>query len=219
MIVTRTRVKICGITNEQDAKSVAAAGADAIGLVFYEQSPRAVDIQQAQAICATLPAFVSKVGLFVNAKVVDVETALEFVDLDYLQFHGDESAEYCASFAKPYIKALRIKSNEHLVSIIEGYQDSVGILLDSYDRNSFGGTGQVFDWDIIPFDLRSNIILAGGLNSQNVCEAIDRIDPYAVDVSSGVEAKPGCKSVEKIDEFMRQVSHADTSRANKKGSN
>jgi phosphoribosylanthranilate isomerase len=205
----RTRAKICGITRLEDGLAAAAAGADAIGLVFYEKSPRAVTAAQAARICAALPPFVTTVGLFVNAAEDEVGAVLSQAPLDLLQFHGDETAAYCRRFARPYIKAVRMADGVDLNTIAAEYGDARGLLLDSYQKGVPGGTGHAFDWARIPADLKMPIILAGGLGPDNVADAVRRVHPYAVDVSSGVERDKGIKDADKIIAFMRGVETAD----------
>jgi len=205
----RCRVKICGITRPGDALAAAAAGADAIGLVFHGASPRNVDVAQAAAICAALPPFVTSVGLFVDAAEADVTAVLQKVPLDLLQFHGDESAEYCRGFSRPYIKAVRMADGIDLQAVVAEYADACGLLLDSFQKGVAGGTGHTFDWERIPQGLELPLILAGGLSPDNVTEAVLRVHPWAVDVSSGVEAEKGIKDADKIIAFMRGVEIAD----------
>lgn len=202
----RTRVKICGITRPVDARTAVWAGADAIGLVFYRPSPRAVDIAQAREITAGLPPFVSVVGLFVNARPEEVLRVLDGVALDLLQFHGEELPEYCQSFGRPYLKALRVAGDEDLAHACERFGQASALLLDTYVAGVPGGTGRTFDWTLIPGDLPLPVVLAGGLHPGNVAEAIRRVRPYAVDVSGGVEAAKGVKDPSRIYEFMRGVS-------------
>jgi phosphoribosylanthranilate isomerase len=199
------RSKICGITRIEDALIAAEAGADAIGLVFYAKSPRAVSVQQAQAIIAALPPFVTSVGLFVNAGRDELNAILEVVPLDLLQFHGDEAPGFCDGFNRPYIKALRVRSGEDVAARIEAYGQASGILLDTYVPGVPGGTGLAFDWALVPQDLSVPIILAGGLTSENVRNAIEQVRPYAVDVSGGVEAGKGIKDAGKVRAFVRAV--------------
>ncbi|WP_076578994.1 phosphoribosylanthranilate isomerase [Pseudomonas sp. P3C3] len=201
--MTAVRVKICGITRVEDALAVAAAGADAIGLVFYAKSPRAVDIEQARAILAALPPFVTTVGLFVDAERNELERILASVPLDLLQFHGDESVQQCEAFGRPYIKALRVKAGDDIAAQVARYPSAQGILLDAYVEGVPGGTGEAFDWSLIPQALSKPLILAGGLRPDSVAEAVSRVRPYAVDVSGGVEASKGVKDVEKIGAFIR----------------
>lgn len=202
------RSKICGITRIEDALIAAEAGADAIGLVFYAKSPRAVSVQQARAIIAALPPFVTTVGLFVDASRDELSAILEVVPLDLLQFHGDESPAACAGFSRPYIKALRVRPGEDVAARIEPYGNASGILLDTYVHGVPGGTGQAFDWALAPQGLSTPIILAGGLTPENVRSAIEQVRPYAVDVSGGVEASKGIKDAEKVRAFVRAVKGA-----------
>lgn len=199
------RSKICGITRIEDALAAAEAGADAIGLVFYPQSPRAVTIERARAIIAALPPFVTTVGLFVDASRCELGEILDAVPLDLLQFHGDESAADCEGHNRPYIKALRVKAGDDIAAQVDSYANASGILLDTFVAGVPGGTGQAFDWSLVPRGLKRPIILAGGLTAENVRDAIDQVRPYAVDVSGGVEAGKGIKDSEKIRAFMRAV--------------
>ncbi|MEX0614593.1 MAG: phosphoribosylanthranilate isomerase [Methylophaga sp.] len=203
----RTRVKICGITRRQDAEFAIEMGVDALGLVFYQPSPRAVTIAQAVEICRGLPPFVSLVGLFVNAEAAEVNATLEQVPLDLLQFHGDESPQFCQQFAKPFMKAVRMQQPEDLQIAAENYQQANALLVDSFQAGVPGGTGQTFDWSMItPVDIP--LILAGGLATVNVATAIRQIRPYGVDVSGGVESAKGIKRNEKIRAFMQEVANA-----------
>lgn len=202
----RTRVKICGITRRQDAEFAIEMGADAIGLVFYEPSPRAVTIAQAQKIVENLPPFVCVVALFVDAQPKDVFACLEEVKIDLLQFHGDESSEYCQQFNRPYMKAIRMKDQIDLTVMAENYATASALLLDSYQFGVPGGTGQTFDWSMIT-DINKPIILAGGLTVENVAMAIEQVQPYAVDVSGGVENAKGIKDNQKIRTFMQEVAN------------
>ncbi len=208
----RTRSKICGITRPEDALAVACQGADAIGLVFYPPSPRNVSIEQAQAVIAALPPFVTTVGLFVDADESEVRNILEWVPLDLLQFHGNEEEVYCRSFGRPYFKAIRMADEVDLNEEAERYASASALLLDSYQKGVPGGTGHAFDWARIPEGLAKPIILAGGLGPENIEEAIRTVRPYAVDVSSGVEAAKGIKDADKIIAFMRGVERADGER-------
>jgi len=200
-----TRIKICGITREQDALAAAAAGADAIGLVFYAPSPRAVDAAQAARIVAALPPFVTTVGLFVDAEPAAVRAVLAEVPLDLLQFHGEESDDYCRQFGRPYLKAVRVRSADQLQDVAAQWPGAAGILLDSYKPGVPGGTGEVFDWRLVPRERDWNLVLAGGLAASNVRQAIDEMQPWAVDVSGGVEAAKGIKDVAKINAFVQEV--------------
>lgn len=201
----RTRVKICGITRVEDAVSAAQAGADAIGLVFYAQSPRCVSIEQAQQIVAAIPPFVSVVGLFVNAAQTEIESVLSKVRLDIVQFHGDESAHDCEQIKMPYYKAIRVKADTNLLQYEVEFSGAKALLLDAHSDVAFGGTGQTFDWNLISKSLTKPVILAGGLSAENVAEAIKQVKPYAVDVSGGVEISKGIKDVAKIAAFMQAV--------------
>ena len=199
------RSKICGITRIEDALIAAEAGADAIGLVFYAKSPRAVSIQQARDIVAALPAFVTTVGLFVNASREELNDVLAGVALDLLQFHGDETPTECESYQRPYIKALRVKPGDDIAQLAAPYAKARGILLDTYVPGVPGGTGAAFDWSLVPSGLPQPVILAGGLSAANVRAAIEQVRPYAVDVSGGVEAGKGIKDAAKIRAFMQAV--------------
>lgn len=200
-----TRVKMCGITRLEDALVAARAGADALGFVFYPPSPRAVTAEVAGPIVRQLPAFVTATGLFVDATAEEVSAVLEQVPLDLLQFHGDESPEFCRSFGRPYIKALRMQPGVDIAALASSYEDARGILLDAYVAGVPGGTGQVFDWQSIPRALAKPLILAGGLNVDNVRLAIEQVQPWAVDVSGGIEADKGIKDADKIRDFMHEV--------------
>lgn len=204
----RIRVKICGITSIKDAQKVCTEGADCIGLVFYEKSPRNVSIQQAKDICASLPPFVSTVGLFLDASEVFINTVLNEVPLDLLQFHGLESPEFCDSFQRPYIKAIgmkNLKNEEEFTQASAPYKNAKGFLVDSHATGKAGGTGQTFDWKNVPQKQTKPIILAGGLNPENIADAIQQLDLYGIDLSSGVESQPGVKDSEKIKQLMKEV--------------
>lgn len=205
----RTRVKICGITRIEDALAAVACGCDAIGLVFYDKSPRNVSPIQAATIVAALPAFVSAVGLFVDASAEAVCATLAKVRLDLLQFHGEESADYCRQFHVSYMKAIRVRAGTNLIQCANDYADAKALLVDAYSEGVAGGTGQVFDWNLIPANLTISVVLAGGLNAGNVGNAIRQVRPYAVDVSGGVEREKGIKDADKIAAFMRGVIDAD----------
>jgi phosphoribosylanthranilate isomerase len=205
----RTRVKICGITRIEDALAAARAGADAIGLVFYAHSPRAVTAAQAQAICAALPPFVGTVGLFVDAEPAAVTAVLQQVPLDLLQFHGSETPNYCAQFARPFLKALRMRDATDVAAVRAQFSAARGLLLDTYRAGVPGGTGEVFDWQLVPRALSAQIVLAGGLNPHNVGAAIQQAQPFAVDVSGGVESAPGIKDAQLIEDFVAAVRRAD----------
>lgn len=205
----RTRVKICGLTRSQDVRAAVDAGVDAVGFVFYSKSPRNVSLQQVRQLAAELPAFVTPVALFVNApaqQVLDVVAAVPHV---LLQFHGDEDAAYCRSFARPYMKALRVKPGMDIVAAAAGYAGACGLLLDAYVEGTPGGTGERFDWGLIPASLPVPLILSGGLDAGNVADGIRSVQPWAVDVSSGVEAAKGIKDADRIAAFMQEVKHAN----------
>ncbi|TSA49891.1 MAG: phosphoribosylanthranilate isomerase [Nitrosomonadales bacterium] len=201
----RTRTKICGITRLEDMQAAVACGADAIGLVFHAKSPRHVTVEQAAMIAAGLPPFVSAVGLFVDAAADDVRAVLRETRLDLLQFHGDESPAYCRQFGVPYLKAVRVRPGLNLIQYAAQFDDAAGLLLDAFQEGMAGGTGQTFDWGLIPRGLLQPVILAGGLNAGNVAAAIHQVRPYAVDVSGGVEREKGIKDADKIAAFMRGV--------------
>lgn len=203
--MSAVRSKICGITRIEDALAAVEAGADAIGFVFYAKSPRAVSVQQARAIIAALPPFITTVGLFVNASRCELNETLDAVPLDLLQFHGDETPEECDGYHRPYIKALRVKAGDDIAAACRAYGKASGILLDAYVAGVPGGTGETFDWALIPDDLEKPVILAGGLTSANVAQAIAQVRPYAVDVSGGVEKSKGIKDRDKILAFMSAV--------------
>ena len=182
------RVKICGITRLQDLHDACYAGADALGFVFYERSPRHVTIEAAAALVRALPPFVQSVGLFVNAEPAYIESVLQAVPLDLLQFHGDETPTDCARFGRPYIKAVRVNRDTDLLKYVADFDAARGLLLDAYVAGVPGGTGERFDWSLIPANLTKPMVLSGGLTPDNVDEAVQRVRPWAVDVSSGVEA-------------------------------
>jgi len=204
----RTRVKICGITRCEDAALAVDAGVDAIGLVFYEKSPRFVEQALAAEISLSIPAFVSRVALFKDASQQMIDAVLQHVEIDLIQFHGSESAVFCESFAMPYIKALGMKGTEHDADfLLDGattYASARALLLDGHAPGEAGGTGESFDWASIA-RVEKPIVLAGGLNVENVKQAVDIVRPYAVDVSSGVECAPGIKDKEKVTAFMQQL--------------
>lgn len=204
-----TRIKICGITRVEDIRSVAASGADAVGLVFYARSPRHVSSAQAAQLVAALPPFVSTVGLFVDAEAPFVREMLAAVPLDVLQFHGNESPEYCKQFGRPYLKAIRVQVGVDLLQCASDFRGAQGLLLDAYVQGVPGGTGACFDWALIPENMPLPVILSGGLDAQNVAVAVKQARPYAVDVSSGVEASKGIKDAAKIAAFINEVKQID----------
>lgn len=205
----RTRIKICGFTCPDEARQAAVLGVDAIGLVFYAPSPRAVDVARAQAIIEALPPFVSRVGLFVDESAAQVRAVLEQVALDLLQFHGDESPHDCAQFGRPWLKAIRMREGVDLAREAERYRGAAGLLLDAYCPGTPGGTGESFEWSRVPQDLNLPIVLAGGLTSANVGEAIATARPFAVDLSGGVESTKGIKDAVKMAALVDAVRVAD----------
>ncbi len=208
----RVRVKVCGMTSVEAAVQAAAAGADAIGLVFYEPSPRNLaDLGKARAMALAAGPFVTVTGLFVNPAVSFVERVLAEVPLGALQFHGDEEAAFCARFGRPYIKALRMRSDLDPVVEMTRYPDAIGILLDAYRPGTPGGTGETFDWTRVPKKTSRPVVLAGGLGPDNVAQAIAISAPWAVDVSGGVEGAPGIKDPQKVTDFIRAVAAASLS--------
>jgi len=205
----RTRVKICGLTRAEDARAAVRSGVDALGLVFYPQSPRHVSIDMARCVVREVPAFVTVVALFVDEKAERVHEILEAVRVDLLQFHGDESPDYCGQFGRPWIKAVRMRPGLDLDEVAHRYAMAEGILLDAWDPDAQGGTGLTFDWGKIPREMAERIILAGGLSPANVAQALAEVGPYAVDVSSGVEAAKGIKDANKMAAFLNEVQEFD----------
>ena len=201
----RTRVKICGITRPEDALTAVKAGADAIGLVFYGPSPRCVSLEQAQAIAQVIPPFVTITALFVDPTAEEVQNILDSVRIDLIQFHGDENEHFCEQFNTPYIKAIRVRNTQDVVANSLRFPSALAFLLDSFKPGVPGGTGETFDWSLIPQESQKPIILAGGLTAENIATAIQQVSPFAVDVSGGVEATKGIKDASKIQEFMNEV--------------
>lgn len=199
------RVKICGITRIEDAVCAVESGVDAIGFVFWPQSSRYITPEQANEITKKIPAFIHTVGVYVDPSPDWVEETAAAAKLSLLQFHGDETPEFCAQFSQPYIKAIRVRDGADLIQYAQRYLLAKGLLLDTYAEDMPGGTGHVFDWDLIPRDLPLPIILSGGLTAENVASAIKHVNPWAVDVSSGVEASKGIKDKYKISAFMQGV--------------
>jgi len=210
--MSAVRSKICGITRIEDALAAVEAGADAIGLVFYAKSPRAVNVQQARAIIKALPPFVTTVGLFVNASRCELGEILDAVPLDLLQFHGDETPAFCTSFQRPYLRAIRVSGNADLLDSADQHPHAQAILFDT-DVEGFGGGGKVFDWSLIPSAVPHPVVLSGGLHAGNVIRGIQAVRPWAVDVSSGVESARGIKDADKIRQFCEAVREADARRA------
>lgn len=200
-----TRAKICGLTRAEDIQHAVASGVDAVGLVFYEPSPRAVSVERAVELAGHVPAFVSLVGLFVNPNEGFVREVLEQVPLDVLQFHGDESPEFCSQFGRRWIKAIRVREQGQIERAFADYREACGLLVDAWDPNRYGGTGQSFNWELIPDKRPMPLILAGGLSSDNVFHAIEQVQPWAVDVSGGVEERKGIKDRSKMFNFMKEV--------------
>lgn len=199
----RSRVKICGLTQPQDALAAACAGADAIGLVFYAKSPRFVAVDKARDIVKAVGPFVTTVGLFVNSDAHTVQDVLNNVPLHLLQFHGDEDNGFCRQFGRPFIKAVRMSPDVDVAAELQKFPDAQGFLFDAWQPDKYGGTGMSFDWQRLPPDVARQSILAGGLTPANVGEAINRVKPYAVDTSGGVESSPGKKSAQLIQQFIR----------------
>jgi len=208
----RARIKICGLTRPEDVLAAIEAGADALGFVFYPQSPRFIDIERAASLVQLVPPFVTTVGLFVNAEPQVVRETLAAVPLHLLQFHGDEGEAYCRQFDRPYVKAARMKPGIDLLQYASAFPSAQAILLDAFVEG-FGGGGKVFDWNLIPSALPKPLILSGGLDAGNVGEAISWVKPAAVDVSSGVEAAKGIKDAGKIHAFVSAVCAAGMARA------
>ena len=198
------RIKVCGLTRVEDVQAAVAAGVDAIGLVFYPDSPRHVSIEQAAALCRHIPPFISVVGLFVNASRAEVHRVIEAVPLNLLQFHGDESADQCEGFGLPYLRAARVRPGVDLLEFASQFASARALLLDTWTP-AYGGSGESFDWSLVPASCPLPVILSGGLNPENVAQAITQVRPVAVDVSSGVESAKGIKDAEKIRAFVSAV--------------
>lgn len=204
----RTRIKICGITRVEDATAAVRAGADAIGLVFYPPSPRCVGLEQARALCDTVPPLVTVVALFVNPQLQEVKNVIDALPIQLLQFHGDETEAQCAAYGLPYIKAARVRPGLDLLECALSFPSARGLLLDAFVEG-FGGGGKTFDWSLIPPRLPLPTILSGGLDPDNVTQAVERVRPWAVDVSSGVESSKGIKDVRRIEQFIAGVRDGD----------
>ncbi|KAF3976878.1 MAG: phosphoribosylanthranilate isomerase [Methylococcales symbiont of Iophon sp. n. MRB-2018] len=205
----RTRIKICGFTRVEDAVAAAKLGVDAIGLVFYPPSPRSISIEQARNIVNALPAFVSVVALFVDEQESQIKQVLNELAIDVIQFHGNEPANRCNIYNKPYLKAIRMTKQRDVLQIAEQYNDASALLLDAYQLGIKGGSGHQFDWDLIPKQCALPIVLAGGLHVDNARLAVQSVRPYALDVSSGVETEKGIKDVAKMAAFIQQVKEGD----------
>jgi phosphoribosylanthranilate isomerase len=204
-----TAVKICGITRPEDALAAAHCGAHAIGLVFYRPSPRYVTPEKARDIIRMLPPFVTAVGLFVDAPAEEVRNVLAVAPVNLLQFHGAETPEFCRGFGLPYLKAVRVRPGVDLLQYATDYHDAKALLLDAYVDGAHGGTGATFDWNLVPQGLPLAVVLSGGLDADNVSDAIRKVRPWAVDVSSGVETGKGIKDAVKIAAFISGVRNAD----------
>ena len=204
----RTRVKICGITRDEDLRATAEAGADAFGLVFYPPSPRFLTLESARQLSRAAPAFLTSVALFVNATEEEVKRVLQVVQPQVLQFHGEETPEFCRAFGVPYVKACRVKTGVDLLEYWRPFSDACGWLADAWVEG-YGGAGTGFDWSLVPAVRTKPLVLSGGLNPENVGEAIRRVKPWGVDVSSGVESAKGVKDAAKIAAFVAEVRNAD----------
>ena len=215
--MSRTRIKICGMTRVEDALCAAHAGADAIGLIFYDASPRAVTIEQAMSISKVLPPFVSTIALFVNALPNEVDKVISRLRPSLLQFHGDEDANYCGQFGIPFLKAVRVgvgMTTGDLLEYADQFHAARALLLDTFSNTVYGGSGESFDWNVIPDVMRGHVVLSGGLRPTNVADSIRAIRPWGVDVSSGVEVNEGAKGVKdhaRIKKFIEEVRNADAS--------
>lgn len=203
-----TRIKICGLTQQEDVNAAVQAGADAVGFVLYAKSPRSVSIEHAKELIRHLPPFITPVLLFVNAQKHEVREAIKMMPQAILQFHGDEKPLWCEQFARPYIKAARVQENTNLIEYQKSYHHAQALLLDAFSEH-YGGSGRKFNWSLIPKDIAHRVVLAGGLNAANVGQAIDEVQPWAVDVSSGVEASAGIKDAHAMIQFVQAVRAAD----------
>lgn len=207
-LMTRTRIKICGLTREADVDAAVQAGADAIGLVFYDKSPRAVTVARAAELARRLPPFVTPVGLFVNAPAAEIDAALQALPTMTLQFHGDETPEDCLRWNRPYLRAARMAPGFDLLDFAHRFSSAQAVLLDAF-VDGYGGGGKVFDWSLLPPSVPSPVVLSGGLSAANVIDGVLKVRPWAVDVSSGVEAAKGLKDADKIRQFCDAVRQAD----------
>jgi phosphoribosylanthranilate isomerase len=209
--VSRTRIKICGVTRARDAAHAVALGADAIGVVLLANGPRQISPQQARAVLTEVQGTVMRVGLFMDAEADRVSAVLDALDLDLLQFHGQESNEFCAAFGRPYLKAVAA-SQTAVPGWFEQWPQARGFVVDSHEPGQAGGSGKTFDWTSFPGDSVRPLLLAGGLRPDNVATAIARARPWGVDVSSGVESEPGCKDADQMTRFVNEVRRADEHR-------
>ncbi len=205
----RTRIKICGMTRLQDAENAIETGADALGFVFWSPSKRFIPIQDAANIVDRVSAYVSTVAVFVDPTEAEVRAVLDHVEIDSLQFHGQEPVDFCTHFDRPFVKTLSMREDLDVSGFCRQYPQAKGVLLDTYQAGTPGGTGEQFRWQWIPEQLSLPVILAGGLTAENIAQAIHHVRPYAVDVSSGVESAPGRKNVEKLKALVRAVRYAD----------
>jgi len=205
--LTRTRIKFCGFTRGEDVDRAVALGVDALGFVMWPKSARSVSVEQLAALSARVPAFVTRVGLFVDQPEELIEQCLPYLDM--LQFHGNETPDECQRFSLPWMKALRMRDEIDLAQEAERYHRAQALLLDAYRSGTPGGTGETFDWSRIPANLAKPVILAGGLSADNIADAVRQVAPYAVDVSGGIEAAHGCKDADKMASFVRHVALAD----------
>ncbi|MEA2120387.1 phosphoribosylanthranilate isomerase [Halovibrio sp. HP20-50] len=204
---TRTRIKFCGFTRSEDVDRAVALGVDALGFVMWPKSARSLDVEQLAALSARVPAFVTRVGLFVDQSAELIERCLPYLDM--LQFHGNETPDDCQRFSLPWMKALRMRDEVDLAHEAERYHQAQALLLDAYRPGTPGGTGETFDWTRIPANLAKPVILAGGLSADNIADAVRHVAPYAVDVSGGIEVSHGCKDADKMASFVRYVALAD----------
>ena len=207
-VVVKTRIKFCGMTRYQDVQSAVSLGVDALGFVFVESSARNIDIETAVRLTKDIPPFIVKVGLFMNAQASEVKKIINKVNLNLLQFHGDEEEPFCDQFDMPYLKSVPMVSTSSLDEFCHGYKSATGFLLDSHTKGEMGGSGKTFAWSKLSKNIDKPIILAGGLRPDNVAEAIRIVRPYAVDVSSGIEASKGIKDPAKMEQFIKEV-HRD----------
>jgi phosphoribosylanthranilate isomerase len=205
----RTRVKICGITSPEHGTAAARQGADAIGLIFYPPSPRLVTIERAREIAAAVPPFVARVAVFVNPSAAEVDAVVHGCRPDLLQFHGEETPEFCRAFGRPYLRAVRVRREVDLLEYLSPFHDAAGWLLDAYRDDLYGGTGEAFDWGLIPRRLARPVVLSGGIDAGNVGEAIRRVRPWAIDVSSSVESAKGVKDERLVAALIAGVRNAD----------
>lgn len=210
-MTVRTRIKVCGLTDLGGVQSAVAAGVDALGFIFADKSPRKIEPEKAKKLIASLPPFVDAVGVFVNEEPRVVDEIAQYCHLTMVQLHGNESVEYCESLQRRILKAFRVKPGMDADKLTKYANVAEGFLVDTYNENMEGGTGEAFDWSLLEkMDIPGPLILAGGLDAANVSQAIRQVRPFAVDVNSGVEKEPGVKDIDKIIEFVRKVAMADS---------